>query len=285
MWTLRKIRHERMNGEDVFPRGTSLPSQSPLFWVQQKDRYLRQLLIQDIEKLTGRRLIVYFANRYIGDSDINIGDIAHVQELLGDLGGEPSDLLLNTGGGQTDATEALVSLLKASAPGFRTIVPHSAKSNGTVICLASQEILMGPPSELGPIDPSLSGVPTQILAEPQVAAQNFALHKAALYAIAQTKRLATEVLTSGMMSGKPHDAIERTVQMLATKDVFFSHGSVIDHHEAEALGLKVKYLPEADELWQRIWLLYCMYAHDVQRIGAVKVFEGRSRSMAVLPPK
>ena len=35
-----------------------------MFWVQQKDRYLRQLLIRDIEDQTGRRLIVYFANRF-----------------------------------------------------------------------------------------------------------------------------------------------------------------------------------------------------------------------------
>lgn len=256
-----------------------------MFWVQQKDRYLRQLLIQDIEKLTGRRLLVYFANRYVDGGDINIGDIAHVHELVGDLKGEPTDLLLNTGGGQTDATEAIVSLLKATAVDFRTIVPHSAKSNGTVICLASSEIVMGPPSELGPIDPSLSGVPTQILAEQQVALTNFPLHKAALYAISQTKRLATSVLETGMMKGKTKQEIDHTVQMLASKDMFFSHGSVIDHHEASQLGLKVTYLPDSDELWQRIWLLYCMYAHDVQQVGAVKVFEGRSRSMSVLPPK
>jgi hypothetical protein len=37
---------------EKFPRATELPTQSPLFWVEQKDRYLRQLLIRDIEELT-----------------------------------------------------------------------------------------------------------------------------------------------------------------------------------------------------------------------------------------
>jgi hypothetical protein len=50
--------------DEKFPRSDSLPIQSPLFWVEQKDRYLRQLLIRDIEALTERRLVVYFANRY-----------------------------------------------------------------------------------------------------------------------------------------------------------------------------------------------------------------------------
>jgi hypothetical protein len=48
---------------EKFPRGAELPSQSPLFWVEQKDRYLRQLLIRDIEELSGRRLVVYFGNQ------------------------------------------------------------------------------------------------------------------------------------------------------------------------------------------------------------------------------
>ena len=194
--------------DEKFPRGLGLPEQSPLFWVQQKDRYLRQLLIRDIEAETGRRLVVYFANRYLDNSDINIGDVGCFQELVGDLAGAPTDLLINTSGGQTDATEAIVSLLKASVGDLRTIVPHSAKSNGTMICLASNQIVMGAPSELGPIDPSLNNVPTSILAEPTVAASNFALHRLAIFAISQTKRLATELLTNGMMKGHPKEKID-----------------------------------------------------------------------------
>ena len=53
-----------MPRDEKFPRSDNLPSQSPLFWVEQKDRYLRQLLIRDIEERTQRRLVVYFANRY-----------------------------------------------------------------------------------------------------------------------------------------------------------------------------------------------------------------------------
>ena len=95
---------------DKFPRGVALPSQSPLFWVSQKDRYLRQLLIKDIQERTTRRLIVYFANRY-ENAQIDQRDIALMSELCKDTAGQPADLMLETTGGFTDATEGLVSFL------------------------------------------------------------------------------------------------------------------------------------------------------------------------------
>ena len=64
-----------------FPREKELPSQSPLFWVEQKDRYLRQILIRDIEELTQRRLAVYYANRF-QNAQIDAKDPAYMAELL-----------------------------------------------------------------------------------------------------------------------------------------------------------------------------------------------------------
>ncbi|MGB3279310.1 MAG: hypothetical protein WBA92_08975, partial [Pseudorhodobacter sp.] len=199
------------------------------------------------------------------------------------LNGATTDLFLNTTGGQTDATEALVSQLNACVTDLRTIVPHSAKSNGTVLCLASSEIIMVPPSELGPIDPSVGGTPASILADPVVAQSNFPMHKLGIHAIQQTEKLAKYLLTNGMMSGRPEADIDATVRSLASKNKYFSHGSVIDHTEAAALGLNVNYLTDSDELWKRIWLLYSMYAHDVQQSGIVKIFEGQARSISITP--
>lgn len=264
-----------------FPRGTALPRQSPLFWVQQKDRYLRQLLIRDVEALTNRRLLIYFANRFNAESQIAAGDIPYIAELLGDVGQDPVDLFLETPGGQTDATESIVSLIQSTVTDLRVIVPNSAKSNGTVICLAGKEIVMGPTSELGPIDPSIQGVPCTILAEDQIKAANYPLHRMGVLALAQTKKLARNLLASGMMAGVEEAKIDATVSALASRDVFFSHGSVIDHREAAALGLKVTFLNGDDDTWRRLWLLYCTYVHDVEKNSYLKVFEGRARSTAL----
>jgi hypothetical protein len=96
--------------------------------------------------------------------------------------------------------------------------------------------------------------------------------------------LAKKLLTAGMMKGKQAAEIEDVVAKLSSRNVYFSHGSVIDHTEAASLGLSIEYLKPEDPVWQRIWLLFCMYEHDCRRAGYLKVFEGRYRSTAVAIP-
>jgi hypothetical protein len=78
--------------QEKFPRTIELPSQSPLFWVEQKDRYLRQLLIRDIQEETTRKFVVYFANRYEVGSEIDHRDCSLISELFRDVGGDPVDV-------------------------------------------------------------------------------------------------------------------------------------------------------------------------------------------------
>lgn len=268
--------------EPLFPRGKALPSQSPLYWVGQKDRYLRQILLRDIEEITGRRLVVYFSNRLLAGSDIDDADPMYFSELLGDIpAGTPVDLLIETNGGKTDSTEAIISIIQNFCHDLRVIVANAAKSNGTLICLAAKEIVMGPASELGPIDPHLNGIPCTVLDDPAVAATNFPLHSLAKLALKQTAKLAERLLRTGMMKGRSEEELAATVRALGTRETYFSHGSCIDHREAENLLLKINYLPKEDELWKRIWLLYCMYEYDLRRDGYLKVFEGRARSTAI----
>jgi hypothetical protein len=268
---------------EKFPRTAELPTQSPLFWVEQKDRYLRQLLIRDIEDLTKRRLVAYFANRFEG-AQIDQRDCSFLAELLGDVGSDPVDLLLETTGGMTDATESLISLMRNLKLDFRVIVANSAKSNGTLLCFAAKSIVMGASSELGPIEPLVNNIPCSILVQKEIAAQNFSLHKFEEYALNQSKKLAKLLLSEGMMKGKPSNEIDNVVQKLSSRDVYFSHGSAIDHGEASSLGLSVEYLNPGDPVWERVWLLHCMYEHDCRKSRYIKIFEGRARSTAVAAP-
>ncbi|HEX3912216.1 MAG TPA: hypothetical protein VHW71_01805 [Steroidobacteraceae bacterium] len=269
---------------EKFPRGTELPSQSPLFWVSQKDRYLRQLLIRDIQSLTGRQLIVYFANR-VESPQIDHRDIALMTELCADVKGKPTDLMLETGGGMTDAAEGLVSLLQSLIPDLRVIVVGWAKSNGTLLGLAAKSIVMGATSELGPIEPSFNNVPCSILISDEIKKTNFPLHMFGVFALAQTKALAKRLLAQGMMKGRPDTEIDETIKKLATRDHFFSHGSVINHQEAKQLGLAIDYLEPESELWKKLWLLYCMYDSDCRRDRYVKVFEGPGVSTSIAATK
>ena len=271
-----------------FPRGKAFPIQSPLFWVGEKDRYLRQLLISDIEELTGRRLLVYYSDCESA-AQIDPSDDKYLLELLGDGAGAPTDLLLETNGGFTDATEKVVSILRDQIGDLRAIIPKRAKSNGTLLALAAREIVLGPASELGPIDPAIALAPDQFVpaqfivqaAQTQPAQVNLIVLQAADHAIKQTQKLAAHLLRSGMLKGKEEGDVKRVVDELSTRDVYHSHGSVIDHREAARLGLNVTYLGADDPLWKWIWLLRCIYEHDARRRGVIKVFEGRRVSNSI----
>jgi hypothetical protein len=113
---------------------------------------------------------------------------------------------------------------------------------------------------------------------------NFPLQQLAELALKQTRKLAETLLEEGMMKGTDKAEILRVVTALGSRDVYYSHGSTIDHREATRLGLSVEYLSHDDPVWQRIWLLYSMYEFDVRRCSYLKVFEGRGRSTVVTAP-
>ena len=228
---------------------------------------------------------MYFANRFAPGSDIADDDPIFITELLSDVGAdEPVDLMIETNGGKTDSTEAIVSILQNRVKDLRVVVANAAKSNGTLIALAAREIVMGPSSELGPIDPHLNGIPCTVLSQPQVAVSNFPLQQLAELGLKQTRKMATRLLKGGMLSNLDDAQVEVVVSSLATRDTYFSHGSTIDYKEASGLGLNVKALGVDDPFWQRIWLLYSMYDFDTRRDHYLKIFEGRARSTAVAQP-
>jgi Serine dehydrogenase proteinase len=269
-----------------FPRGVALPSQSPLYWVEQKDRYLRQLLIRDIEALTGRRLIVYYSNRANTAAIIDHKDAHYMTELMSDCQNDLVDLLLETNGGITDATEGVLSAIRNTVPNFRVIVARAAKSGGTIIALASSEIVMGPSSELGPIDPQFQNIPVSIIiANPNA---DFGLKKMCENWTQQTQTLARKCLKQGMFGTteklKTDEEIAGVVDSLSSGRFYFSHGSAIDHAEATQIGLTIKYLPPDDEVWKRIWLLYSMYEYDCREKNLLKIFESSRLSNSIAAP-
>lgn len=259
-----------------------MPVQSPLFWVTHKDRYLRQLLIKDIQESTGRDLIVYFTDTDHTDAQIDPGDDQFFLELLNARKKEGVDLLLETHGGFTDATEKICALLRQLAPNLRVVVPRRAKSNGTVIALCAEQILMSASSELGPIDPHLGPTPIHFLLNAPAGAVDPLTLQVAQTFQNQTTKLATDLLKSGMMSEQSREEVDAVVKKLASRDHYHSHGSVIDADEAASLGLNILCLDSKDELWQKFWLLRTMCAYDCNAHGYSKLFEGETVSSAVM---
>jgi ATP-dependent protease ClpP protease subunit len=65
-------------------------------------------------------------------------------------------LILHTPGGVINATESIVKYLHSKFKDIEVIIPTFAMSAGTMISLASDRIIMGKSSQLGPIDPQIS---------------------------------------------------------------------------------------------------------------------------------
>ncbi len=265
---------------DKFPRSKDIPEQSPLFWVSHKDRYLRQLLIRDIEEVTGRQLIVYFTNCDT-NAQIDQGDDVYFAELLRSIGNQPIDLLLETNGGGTDPTEKICSILTHASKDLRVIVPRRAKSNGTVIALCGSTILMGMESELGPIDPSINNIPVEFILNAPAGSYTPLDMQIAKSFHDQTRKLAINLLSNGMMSSLKVADIKIVINKLATRNHYHSHGSVIDATEAKDLGLNITIFDPKDLLWQKIWLLRTMYHYDCVQSKYSKLFESHSISTAV----
>ncbi len=266
---------------DAFPRGTALPTQSALFWVTHKDRYLRQLLIRDIQADTGRKLVVYFTDTDRTTLQIDPTDDVYLTELLRACAGSPIDLFLETNGGLTDAAEKVCTLLRTLTADLRVIVPRRAKSNGTLIALCGNEILMSPTSELGPVDPSVTNVPAEFIVTAPPGAFPPMVVSIAAHAIEQTKTLTTKLLSTGMLKGKDANFIGDLVAKLSSRNHYHSHGAVIDADEAASIGLNIRNLSIDDPLAQKCWLLRTMYSYDCAAKGYGKIFEGEQVSSAV----
>jgi hypothetical protein len=222
--------------------------------------------------------------------------------------GDNLDLLPQTQGGDVDQAERLVMMCrKKIGPNarFRVVVADSAKSAGTLIALASDAIVMGYCSELGPIDPQVTIVtangermnrPAQSFLDgldeiinsvgggnlspayfPLLDKLDPALIDFCKKAIQRSERFASEFLKRYMLKDDPATAA-KVAKTLNDSRTHLSHGAVIDAQKASELGLNVTYLPPDDDLWQAYWRLYCEMRIALQN-PAQKLYEGQQASL------
>lgn len=273
---------EAKKAQGQFPRSPNLPSQSSRYWVKEKDRYLRQLLITDIEDVTKRELVVCFSRL---DQSINEEDASDISEILEGVKGESIDILLHTPGGYVDAVEKFITVLRYLKPDYRVIVPSWAKSGGTLIALSSKTILLGVNSEMGPVDPQINlpdygTVPAEYVSQDPKHEGVYA--KIAEGMFERSKKLAEKYLREGMLAGQ-EKLIEEALAKLSSASGYGSHGAVIDYNEALSLKLVVEWMPPEGDLWKRVWLLYCLYDADTKRDDLGKIFEGSAYSISRKP--
>lgn len=291
--------------DDVVP---SPIKKTPLFQAMHAGRYQRQAMIREIEKLTDSHLICYVAGRF---SPVDREDTICFVDLLHNIpAGENVDLILHTGGGDIDAAEKLISMVrkKVGKARLRVIVPDYAKSAGTLIALGADSIVMSDTSELGPIDPqivmadhngnrvahsvknyidaykqyetALTKDPTDVTAQLMLSKLDPATVQLFESVMVRARRFAEKLLTQGMMQNNNGNWSQAVSALLDTSR-FQTHGQPIAWEDAAdtAIGLTVDYLDPHDELWEHCWQLYCLQVLAVK--DNEKLFESKIASICI----
>lgn len=146
-----------------------MPSWSELLSEKQKhendpvwlDRELKERL-NAVSKRRSNAVVIFYASAFLQKQGINRNlsiDREDVNGFMNALHGAPTHnglvLILHTPGGDPNAVESIVEYLHSNFGYIEVIVPYLAMSGGAMISLASNLLLIGKQSQLGPIDPQI----------------------------------------------------------------------------------------------------------------------------------
>jgi 3D (Asp-Asp-Asp) domain-containing protein len=116
----------------------------------------RKKQLKRIAAYRNRDILVYAADvnkaRQGAPVAVDNSDLTPVIDQVSNLKGNAIDVILTTGGGSGEAAEDIVRFLYDRYESVAFIIPSMAKSAGTIMAMAGDEILMEPSSSLGPID-------------------------------------------------------------------------------------------------------------------------------------
>ena len=117
----------------------------------------RKKQLRRIAELRQRHVLVIAADVQNRLAVLSNEDLLAIRDQLSNIdGGNAIDLILETPGGSGEAAEDIVRLIRDRFPSMGVIVPGTAKSAGTILAMAGDEILMSDESGLGPIDAQIT---------------------------------------------------------------------------------------------------------------------------------
>lgn len=244
-------------------------------------------------------------------------DIQGFMEVVHGLTGDELDLIIHSPGGSPEATAAIVSYLRSKFKHIRVIVPNYAMSAATMLACASNQIVMGKHSFIGPIDPQINlqtqlgfrAIPAQAIIDqfkqaklecedpkklavwmPIISQYGPALLIECQNALDLSKKLVSEWLEKYMFADKSNakDLAEAAAKKLADHREFKSHGHHISKEHAKTiLGLNIADL-ESDQQIQD-WILSIFHATTISfdATTAVKIIEnqnGKAFMKLIAPP-
>jgi len=157
----------------------------------------------------------------------------------------PIDLILHTPGGLVLATEQIARALIRHPAKVTVFIPHYAMSGGTMLALASDEIVMDANAVLGPVDPQLGNFPAASIIKVvedkpigDVEDQTLIMADLSRKAIAQVQRFVRTLLKDDIPKQKiAPENVEKIVDALTTGRV--THDYPVTVEEATEMGLPI----------------------------------------------
>lgn len=238
-----------------------------------------------IEKIRERPLLIlYFNSGEAITHDCYCEIYNHLRKNFVDI--NELDVFINCLGGEIDIAYQLGKTLNDFAPEYLSfIIPRFAKSAASLLAMSGDEIIMGTPSEIGPLDAQIydseSGETFSPLSLPTALSlikedgynynhamvDLFANKSPSLMMMGEfikclevSERYVFDILSTRMLRNKPLSYIGEISHKLVRD--YPHHGYCINFSEAEKIGLVVRRANSQE--WEAIWNLY-LYLYNIER--------------------
>jgi ClpP class serine protease len=242
----------------------------------------RQRLIVRLERRRGTRVIVLVHRQetmsFLGFPIMRYIDINDSEEVMRAVEMTdpevPLDLILHTPGGLVLAATQIARAVRNHKSKVTVFVPHYAMSGGTLIALASDQIVLSPHAVLGPVDPQIGQFPAASLVKvvgrkpiAEVDDSTLIMADVGEKAIFQLRETTRELLGRSLDQAKA----EELAQLLATGT--WTHDFPITIDIAQKLGLKV-----SSEMPREVLQLMSLYPQPVRHQPSVEYVHGPRRA-------
>lgn len=283
---------------------------------------VRRRKMKAVQEITGRPLIVYAAD-FIAPNPIkaqitsnltiiSLADKDGFDEVTRNLPrGSEVDVLLHSPGGEAEATESIVEILRDRFSHIRFIVPNVAKSAATMLAMSGDQLLLDERSELGPTDPQMIFAqegriivaPAQAIKDQFKTAQDeingdpqklpawvpiLGWYGPALLAqcdnlLTLSKELVSKWLEKYMFVGdkKAKQKAERIAEYLANHNNFHSHSRRVGIADLQGLDVNILDMRSNPELHETVRDLYTAISLTFSNTNAYKIVENSNNEALI----
>ncbi|MEO0075758.1 MAG: serine protease [candidate division WOR-3 bacterium] len=276
---------------------------------QQAFDTIRNKYLKELSSYTGRDTIIYASRWTQGDAPPNLvsitdEDIHAFMEAIAGLKCENLDLIIHSGGGSAEATDAIVSYIRQKFKHIRIIIPQAAMSAATMLACSADIIVMGKQSSIGPIDPQfilqtavgVQAIPAHAILEQFKKAQedcsanpknlNSWLPMLSQYGPALLVRCQDQIdfgkelvgnwLKAYMFKDEGTEIPDKIAEYLSNHSNFNTHGKHINIDKAIEIGLKIEKLENNQDFQDKVLSAFHATMHAFGSTNTAKIIANQN---------